>query len=330
MLQYTLLFFEIVLLAAIGYIYWRTRMIATNLQALSSQASFAGDQVENQTELMHNMATLITEWEGVADAVRADLNYQQARMGETLEQAEVATTKLQELVRQAETLKGKSSEQQPAIQVMIPGPDPSVSHPVDSTPTTLIEAIKFFSDYLRANHYGQSTITQTINYIQKFAAWLGGQAQVELPLRPIVLAEIELYRRRLEAQHTPTAMVEREVAALKMFANWVNTLDGKICPEIRYPVLPPQPQQLLAGESQDLDHESAEVFLQPTPAICQKPETDSLLTALPSLQSLERYHTVFALAQQGVAPATITAQTGLEREAVRLLLMMGPPSLLKN
>lgn len=302
MLQYILLFFEIVLLAAIGYIYWRTRMLATHLHTLVPPALSTAEHTESQTEMMREVATLITEWEGVTDAVRADLSYQQVKVGETLEQAETTIVKLQELVARADTLTIQQTELQSAHHAIMPNPDSSKNHSDNTTPTTLVEAIKIFSEYLRANHYGQSSVTRTVNYVQKFAAWLGGQAEVELPLRPVVLAEIELYRRRLEAQQTPADAVEREVAALKMFANWINTLVDKTYPEASCPtVLPsvqPEPKQLLAAKLSD--------------------------------QSFARYHTAFALARQGTAPAIITAQTGLEREAVRLLLTMGRPSPGKN
>lgn len=301
MLQYILPFLEIVLFLAIGYIYWRTRIVVANLHIPSSDTLSTAEQVENQAEMMREVATLIAEWEAVTSAVRADLSYQQATVEETLQQAEATTTKLQELMVQAEMMSIKQLEQQPVNYSLTPGPDPSRNHAAVTTPKTLAEAIKVFSEYLRVNHYGQSTITRTVNYVQKFAAWLDGQAEIDLPVRPIILAEIELYRRRLEAQQTPNDAVEREVAALKMFANWVNSLDGKTTAEVSSTPTPPVPAQ-------------------PTP----------LLTGKSVTQSFDRYHTVFALAQQGVAPATITAQTGLEREAIRLLLTMGPPSLVKN
>lgn len=302
MLQYILLFLEIVLLAAIGYIYWRTRVVVASLSILPLQTPATAEPLQNQVEMMREAATLMTEWDTITSTIRADLDSQQAELKETLKQAEATTTKLQELVLQAETLKVKQVAHQPVHHSLVPNLDGLRCHSEGTIPATLKEAIKAFGEYLRANHYGESTITRTVNHLQKFAAWLGGQAEVEPSLRPIVLAEIELYRRRLEAQQTPTDMVEREVAALKMFANWINTVSNNI--------------------------NAAEPYRTPNPAT--SPQPGQLLAPTAFVQSFERYHAVFALAQQGVAPAIITAQTGLEREAVHLLLTMGPPSLVKN
>lgn len=326
MLPYILLFLEIVLFVAIGYIYWQTRILAGNLPSLAPHLPDSTGQTQSQAEMMRDVATLITEWESVTSAVRADLSNEQTRVEETVAQAEVAIAKLQGLIvgadlasahvgdplrsplrpvlssSEVEASKVNPVEQQPTNHITISRLDASLSHAADTPPTTLTEAIRAFSDYLRANHYGQSTITRTAKHVQKFAAWLSGQSEIELPLRPIVLAEIELYRRRLEAQQTPLDTIEREVAALKMFANWINTLDKKISPEVSYPA-------------------SISSF---------EPRSTELLAGASSVRSFERYQTVFTLAQQGATPATITAQTGLEREAVRLLLTIGPPSPVKN
>jgi hypothetical protein len=299
------LLIEIGLLAATAYLYWLTRKLIKGSGSQFSIASLAanreepGDETINmsQIEMMQDIAALLNEWETTASAVREDWLRQQTRLQTTLSQAENTIVELRLLINQTETQKDLPSVSQRQAQKRLSNQD--ILSTI-SLPSTMAESILAFSHYLRQNNYSQITVIRTTNRAQHFITWLGEQILAQVPLRQVNSNEIENYNSYLIAQPVQVDFsIERELTAIKVFADWINNLCD--CHQL--------PQAV------ELNHSLSSITL---------PGKMSLA------QGADRYRNVFTLADQGLDSATITAQTGLEREAVRLMLSMRSSSPIKS
>lgn len=295
MLTFMPLLIEIALLAATAYLYWLTRQLLGRHRAENGG--------EDQVDMMQNVAALLDEWQTAASAARDESLRQQTHLQETSRQAERTISELRFLVAQAQT------PQEPAATVQAK----KGSHHDDldsfsaSLPATLAQAILDFSKHLRGSDYSPAAVIRAASRSQHFVAWLEAQNSVQVPLRPIRAGEIENYRRSLMLQPVRVDLdIEREMATIKDFAYWVNDL----CDFRR----PPDVVELNRS----------------VPVPPAAPRTSGLAGKMPLIEGADRYRNVFVLANQGLDLAGITAQTGLEREAVHLLLSVGPASHLKQ
>lgn len=315
MLQSILLPIEFILLVAVAYMYWRTRQLAAEVRVQISSASTVKESEEHadttlqawQVEVIHEVANLLTEWQSAANTAREDDLRQQTELQFTLKQAETAIAELRALLAQGEepsSLDAKSprSIAKSATNSSSSPPAASVEPQAGITPwlnsETWTEAIEAFGEQLQIGGYSQSTISRTVGHVRQFATWLSGPLYAQLPVRRLELLELASYRCYLETQLNQPHLIERELIAIKTFANWVN------------PVLGKNLQTVTSGA---------------TTQNLTLADTSLKSTKVSPAQTTDRYQTAFSLADQGFDPATITAETGLEREAIRLLLTMGPP-----
>ncbi|NJN92594.1 MAG: hypothetical protein HC875_00200 [Anaerolineales bacterium] len=314
MLQSILLPIEFILLAAVAYMYWQTRQLSAEVRIRNSSASVAKESEGHadttlqawQVEVIHEVANLLTEWQAAANTAREDGLRQQTELQLILKQAETTIAELRTLLAQGMgpssldaklpecTVKSATSSSclQPAASEE---PQAGVTSRLNSD--TWTEAIESFGEQLQVGGYSQSTISRTLGHIRQFAAWLSGPLYAQLPVRRLELLELASYRCYLETQLTQPHLIERELIAIKTFANWVN------------PVLGKNLQTLISSGG-----------IQNSGLADTSPKSNHVSQA----QAVDRYQTVFSLADQGFDPAAITAETGLEREAIRLLLTMGP------
>lgn len=316
MLQSILLPIEFILFAVVAYMYWRTRQLAAEVRVQISSISNVKESEEHtnttlqawQVEVIHEVANLLTEWQAAANTAREDGFRQQTELQLTLQQAETTVAELRALLAQG---MGPSSldVKLPECTVKSTASSPCLQPPASEEPQfettsrlntdTWTEAIEVFSEQLQTGGYSQSTISRTLGHIRQFAAWLSGPLYAQLPVRRLELLELASYRCYLETQLTQPHLIERELIAIKTFANWLN------------PVLGKNLRTVIGGTNV---------------------QNASLTDALPKsikvsqAQTVDRYQAVVSLAEQGFEPAAITAETGLEREAIRLLLTMRSPS----
>lgn len=284
MLTFMPLFIEIVLLAVTAYFCWLTRQMITRHRAESKSAG--------QIEMMQDVAALLGEWQSAAGAAREESLRQQAGLQESLRQAEKTIAELRFLVAHSETSKVVAQKQA--------GHNLSAEDDLKWLPATMAEAIVNFSNHLRKSNYSQVTIIRTASRAQHFVNWLERWASAQVPVRRIDSGEIETYRRDLTDQPDQADLsIEREITAIKIFAAWINDLCD----------CHPSPDRVELNGS--------------VPALPLPPQPPISTRQAPSPHGADRYRSVFYLADQGLDPASITAQTGLEREAVRLLLSIG-------
>ncbi|MCL4294700.1 MAG: hypothetical protein KJ077_03190 [Anaerolineae bacterium] len=315
MLPYLPLLIEIALLAATAYLYWLTRQLLTRYQA-DSESEIAN---QNQVEKMQGVAALLNEWQAAASAAHEEFHRQQVSLQATRQQTEKTIAELRGLIAQSETSKESLARQEMSSSVryganlsmesdhaLPPAVCPSEEREIlPSLPAAMAEAVLAFSDHLRENNYSQVTIIRTASRAQHFVAWLEERGSARVPLRPINSDEIKDYGSYITVQPDQAGFnLERELVAIKIFAAWINELCD--CQQ------PPDGVEL-----------NRSVPVLPSP-------TQSTGSAVPLAQGADRYRSVFILADQGVDSAAITAQTGLEREAVRLLLSMGPSSPMRK
>jgi hypothetical protein len=305
-LQLMPLFIEFALLAATAYLYWLTRKLAAG----SSSPLLTGQHTENQAEtanveqvqMMQDVTALLNEWQAAANATREEWLYQQTHLQTMLKQAETTIAELHLLIAQAE-IPLKTTATMPQPQPVAPENCIPLSSSFPTLPvSSLAEAPMAFVNYLRQRDYNQRTIARVSSQVQNFVAWLEGKNSTQVLLHRITPIEIRNYGQYLTVQSTQPDYIERELTTIRMFANWVNDVCN--CRHLQNAV--------------ELNHSAS---LSPSPV---QPSLPSV--KMPLSHGTDRYRNVFTLADQGLDPADITAQTGLEREAVRLLLSMGSPS----
>jgi hypothetical protein len=249
--QLTLLFLELLLLAATLTVFWKTRQLLT---AARTQVQPAGAS----PEVAGDIAGLLAEWQSAANAARTDWVRQNALLQEGLHQAEQAAVELRALLARADAF--------------APGAV-SAPQPFDAPGTaslTLAEAIAAYDDHLKVQGRSRSAADRTLHCVREFAVWWGGQRWERLPLGRIEPADLEAYGDHLQSVNNQPPTVKRKQVTLRAFADWANALAGSClaAPRGSPPAdgagvpngLPPTPadryRTALALHEQGLDQES--------------------------------------------------------------------------
>ena len=318
MLQYMLLFLEITLLVATVYIYWTTRRLVEEAEKNTAVSPPPEPGwVQNQatvTQMAQDVTTLMAELQTVAEAARDDVVQKTAHLQQLIGRADTAIAEIRELMAQLETKatapeKATAAASQPA----------AVAEDEPLVPIKLVYSPSYFGEYLRLSGCGKEVVEVATTHAQEFIFWFTNQFENELPTR-IENSHLEDYVRYMEAQRHDLDTIKRRYIALKAYMNWANNIsqpDGSAAkPAPAAPI--PSPAEIEANHqasailrSQKAPDKTA------LPAAAPKPEPEET----PS--NLERYRTVFALAEQGLDQLAIAARTGLEQEAVRMLLVIG-------
>ncbi|MCB0176609.1 MAG: hypothetical protein KDI62_00140 [Anaerolineae bacterium] len=348
MFQFTLLFLEVILLGATAYTYWATRKLVTTslASAFSKSNENIGRETEMEiTEMTRNLTELLAELQAATDTAHQDIITQGDNLQQILGQAERAIARLRPLIDQAEDLN------HPAVA------DQEVKTPRDAIDKagasvgpalTLAQALVIFKDNLSGYGYSQHTIPWVTAYTRQFLIWLHGDNWVELPLSQVDTVNVNGYINHLKEQNCPADVIERTKIALKSFTRWADnwlTANHEPAPSndphhaparaLLTSVLPipgktpsDDPHHAPAGVADDeltANHE-------PAPQL-KNDSSNSPVQPVPqanALFGLNRYQTALTLAEQGLDRPAIAAQTGLEQEAIRLLLTMGSLALVSR
>lgn len=307
--QSMLLLLEIILLVATGYAYWMTRRLVTGSDIPPSLTPGQIRATEGQPdviEVTREMADLLAELQSMASTVRSDLIRQSAALQEMLNRAETTIAELHTMLDQADvsiTPPGHEEEEMSSA---------AKAMKQDTPLPTLAQALVDFGEYLQGTDRSENTITALVGHVRGFVMWLGGQRFDEIQLKRIGVTEIEGYLDYLNSQNYQANTVKRKLAALRLFTNWIDTLlDAATRPEID---IQQNTSTLALTNDQKNTEETNRVTSVPT-----APQADTLA-------GIDRYRTVIALANQGLDQPAIAARTGLEQEAIRMLLTVGPLS----
>lgn len=324
MSQYTLLLLELILVAAAGYFFWSTRkLLAEHSQRLTGMLQ--PDQMDAM-EMARDVAELLTELQAMAGTVRSDLTMQTVNLQDTLSQAEVTITDLKRLLAKTEAevepterpkpvhaplrsqIENRPSSLAPARAEAKPvAKKKAVVDPVRS----FGEAVAEYTQYLRRDNRSEATIARLEGHVRELLTWLAGQRYSEAPLSRIDTTEFEAYISYLESQNYRPATLKRKLAALRSFSSWVESaLNGEATPKIASEESPAVNQT--SSEPVESGSEAASV------------------SQMNQLVGQSRYQAVLAMADEGVEQSTIAARTGLEQEAIRMMLKMAPASSIKH
>ncbi len=303
MLQYSLLLVEFLLLGATAYLYWTTRRLVENSGAPAPlpQPGWVQNQA-SVTQMAQDVATLVAELQTVAGDTRTDLLKQRAELQVMLKHAEAVTAELRQLVSQAEAVPAAEPEAEAEAELVWPGgliAAPAVE-PAEPplVPLELLYSPAHFGDFLRTSGCGPEVVTLASQHAQEFMIWFTGQFKDDEPApHRIAPHYLDKYAADLATQRVDADTIGRRVIALKAYLNWINN---------SAPADAIEPVSAPAGD--DSARTEREALLGPADA--EPPKSD-------------RYRTVFSLAEEGLDQLAIAAKTGLEQEAVRMLLMMG-------
>ena len=298
MFQFALLFLEIILLAATAYIYWLTRKLAAKSTPVHSQTEGLAEQV-SVAEMAQDVAKLMAEMQSVAGNARDDLIQHSTNLQETLSQAESTITELRTLLNQADALPPEPNKETNGKSAAAP----ATANGDFSKPVT--EALIDFGKDLLAGGRSESTVKRTVGHVRGFAIWLGGKRYDQISVRRIENTDVDAYLDYLRNQKYHANTIRRKLIAIRTFTNWIDT---RLNPNA------------VAGEN-------APGETGPPSGPNKKPTVAQIPAPVQAdgFKHKSSYQAVFALADQGLAHQDIAAQTGLEQEAVRMLLTVRPP-----
>ncbi|GAB4464191.1 MAG: hypothetical protein Kow0031_41820 [Anaerolineae bacterium] len=327
MLQYSLLFLEFVLLGAMAYLYFTTRKTVEDSAGATLTPATQPGWVKGQitaTQMAQEMTQLMEELQAVTSSTRADMLKQRDTLQELLDQTEAAAGDLRRLLEQsgqqpaspkpAAEFKPWQPPVAPAAEAPSPAPKPEPApapepEPESLVPLELIYSPSQFGEYLQISGCGPEVVSLATEHAQEFVIWFTAQFDDdEAPPRLIDRSYLEQYQRYMEDQRQSIDTIKRRLIALQAYINWANNI-SQLGEE---PALPqPEPE---ADTSQ---HQAVAMLRSSAPA---EPSAPPEKAAAPKEQ--DRYHTVLALAEQGFDQLAIAARTGMEQEAVRMIMML--------
>ncbi|MCB0191059.1 MAG: hypothetical protein KDJ65_03875 [Anaerolineae bacterium] len=302
MFQFMPQFLEVIFLIATAYLYWSMRKLAKK----SSSATFVNSNEtadrktkEELSEMANNLTELLTELQAANNAVHHDLSAQSDNLQQLLAQSEAAATKLRSLIEGAEDISYSDEVHYQNKHTKVNGADKTEMTKV--FPRTLAQALNLFKYDLNNSGCSDYTVTWVTVYTRRFLIWWHGDDWHKLPHSRIESTKTDSYLNYLKKQNYQADIVERTKIALSYFSDWTDDC-------IEMPASKPEPGL--------------------------EPHSVNLPTQLTSQTSIllgtNRYQNVLSLAEQGLDRPTIAAKTGLEQEAIRLLLTMESSSLISH
>ncbi len=153
---------------------------------------------------------------------------------------------------------------------------------------TLADGLQQFRQYLLHAGSPEKTVTRRMGHVTGFAAWWGGHRYEQVSLTRLGAESVEAYLNHLRNRNYQPGTINRKAKAIWAFRNWLNN----IC-------------------------------LAETPVAFILPSASAGEPQQPEATVANRRRMVQQLARQGVDHREIAAQTGLEQEAVRILLTIG-------
>lgn len=240
----------------------------------------------NQREIEKRVATMVKERiEAHNTAMARDVATLVKEIEETAADMRAQWTRhamrLQDGVQRLENI--ETAPPRVAPKLMPTPPTFPITRP--ETPTQMFgDALKSYRGYLTDSKRSTTAVNRAMGYVKSFALWWGGKRYERVQVRPINHTEIDNYIEVLQTQGLRPDTVRRKMNAVREFFDWLD----------EYFHRPSQPA-------------TTAIPMASANGVAQSPP--------PSRKSL-----VQSLAQQGMDIRAIAAETGLERETVRILL----------
>jgi hypothetical protein len=332
MLQYTLLFLEVILLIATAYVYWTTRrLVEESEKSAAAVTPPPPGWVQNQadvTQMAQDVTTLMADLQTVAESARDDVVQKTNHLQHLIDQAESAISELHDLIAKIESGAIVAATQE--MQAAMVNEAALVAEEEDYEPLPSIELVyspSYFGEYLRLSGCGKDVVDLATAHAQEFIFWFTSQFEDDqLPTR-IENRHLEDYARHMEAQKHDLDTIKRRYIALKAYINWANNIsqsDEPAPPKAAPVQVMPKPTPPAEVEaSQRASAMLRSQVTSPKNAAASKPASKTKTEPEESTSNIDRYRAVFALAEQGLDQLAIAARTGLEQEAVRMLLVIG-------
>jgi hypothetical protein len=341
MLQYSLLLVELLLFGAMAFLYWNTRKLTENAEVPTPLVQPGWPQNQSTvTQMAQDVAQLVTELQAVAGATRDDLMRQRVELQAVLENAETLTEELRSLVDQAEINPVSATQNGQADAPEQPVAEPVPDQSAEQVSLELVYSPTKFGEFLRISGCGHDVVSVASEHAQEFILWFAGQFENEPVPNQIGLEWLDDYITHLETNRIDPDTIQRRFIALKAYVNWANHLTqshdlgadhmGSI-PELvaedetardeRSMLFQMDVDQFEPEQDEDAAWNERNALL--GPAFEAEPNDPPAVVEEQILDGVDRYRTVFSLADQGIDQLTIAAKTGLEQEAVRMMLMMG-------
>lgn len=328
MVQYSLLFLEFILLGAMAYLYFTTRKTveetAQNNAPLNPSGWMQGQLTA--TQMAHEITQLMEELQTITTNTRTDLLRQRDDLQELLGQTETAAAELRTLLEQAE------QPAAPAVRAAQPATEPATWQPAAFSPATaenhsqpesspeplvpleLIYSPSQFGEYLHISGCGPEVVSLATEHAQEFVIWFTNQFDDdEAPPRLIESQYLEEYQFYMEDQRLDVDTIKRRLIALRAYINWANNISqlGNVPTQSK-----PEPDT----DTETKQQEAVAILRSSKPLPEEAPVQAEKAVSAP--KEMDRYHTVLALAEQGLDQLAIAARTGLEQESVRMIMML--------
>lgn len=325
MLPYLPLLLSLIVLGATAYLYVMTRKMIDDAPERSESPLPPPAWVQDHasvTKMAQDVAELVTELQAVADVTRHGAHAQRDELQATLQQVETATTELRSLLARAEaftTALPLAPETTP-VSTLPSAPNPPAFQEEVLVPLELVYSPSNFGEYLRISGCGHDVVSVAIEHAQEFVIWYTNQFNDQTPPGPIEAQHLEDYLQNMESLGYDPDTIKRRFIALKAYISWVNNiLEAEDAPAAQSQ---PQPRTAVSPappvDDTDTTLQAKTMLLGDTKS-AQPPAADIEDANRPA----EKFSRVFSLADEGLDQLAIAARTGLEQEAVRMLLAMG-------
>ncbi len=283
MLNTVWLFVEGTLVIAAIYLFQITRKQIADLQIFTEGLSANKRNVAGAVDLdmIADVTSLIGEIQSAVSEARTDLLQEKETLQQLLVQAETVAAELRIQLVQQQTMGKPTTIDTTSSQRTLE----ALGH--ISSVLTLEAMVCKFGRQLQTDGRSDRTVRDTLKIIRDFSSWLGGYRCMELTLEHISTQDLEAYSDLLWKKGYAPATVRRKLSTLQKFVDWAKT--------------------------DEATHNKASVETG-----CSTPTFDTNDASLPNA---DRHQVVFELANQGLDNSTIASRTGLEQEAVRLLLL---------
>ncbi|RMF05737.1 MAG: hypothetical protein D6768_00695 [Chloroflexi bacterium] len=326
MLQYLPLLLSLIILGATAYLYLMTRKMIDDAPTAATAPLPPPAWVQDHasvTKMAQDVAELVTELQAVADVTRHGAHAQRDELQAMLQQVETAATELRSLLARAEALT--------TAPASAPEPTPISTAPAASSqpapedeplvPLELVYSPSNFGEYLRISGCGHDVVSVAVEHAQEFVIWYTNQFNDQTPPGPIEAQHLEDYLQNMESLGYDPDTIKRRFIALKAYISWVNNiLEAEETP-VAQSQHQPQPAAPPTPPVDDTDTTlQAKTMLLGDADSAQSPAAE---TAGSANRPADKFSKVFSLADEGLDQLAIAARTGLEQEAVRMLLAMG-------
>lgn len=303
------LLIEVLLAGVVAYLFWMTRRQVAELRLLK-EAVEDGHRPAGALDvrMVNELTSLLGEVQSAIAGVRTEWLQEKETMQQMLQQAEATATEMRVQMAQGSLMGTTLSVTSQPIRTV-------GKVPASSAAPNLVTMIDDYGQRLRNDGRSDRSIKTTQAAMRRFSHWLGGHRHTELTIDSVGIHEMEVYFDHLWKQGLKRSTVRRKLGTLRKFVDWARS-GGAVSGREAVPVVDSVHTHTEIGEVATGERQVNETWVPPTVS-APVPETRNA-----DPLGVDRRKAVFDLANRGFDPSAIATRTGLEQDAVRLLLMM--------